>query len=93
MTSLCAQLLPICTHLFTLPFNKLGHLAAIGTQDGRLFVVDLRAAHISKILNVNPNSPVRGVRWISPSKVVCFTTERYVFARTFASLTRFLTLM
>lgn len=50
-------------------------LVAVGTQDGKLQLVDLRLREIVRSVAIHHGAPVRGVRWIDQHRVVCFSTE------------------
>lgn len=55
--------------------SQLSNLVVIGSHDGRLLLVDMMENSIRRMFSVQPGCALRGVRWISSSKVICFTTE------------------
>lgn len=55
--------------------SQLSNLVVIGSHDGRLLLVDMMENSIRRMFTVQPGCALRGVRWISSTKVICFTTE------------------
>lgn len=55
--------------------NQSSNLVAVGSHDGRLLLVDMMENSIRRMFSVQPGCALRGVRWISATKVICFTTE------------------
>ena len=53
----------------------MANMVAVGSHDGRLLLVDMVDNSIRRMFSVQPGSALRGVRWISSIKVICFTTE------------------
>lgn len=55
--------------------EQMTNVVAVGSHDGRLLLVDMVDNSILRMFSVQPGCALRGVRWISSTKIICFTTE------------------
>jgi WD repeat-containing protein 11 len=71
ITSLCVQAQDIDSKTS----DSSSALVALGTQDGKVQLVDLRVKELIRSIVIHSGAPVRGIRWVDHHRIVCFTTE------------------